>query len=203
MCLNKELFRAACKKLQFSPNIDLFASRINYQIKPFVSYHPDPEAMATNAFHMSWVDYKFYAFPPFSIVSQVLQKMRDGSEGLVLVPKWPTQTWRPAAMQMLVQRPIVLTNMEDMLFLLSNPTEKHPLHEWGAPGAMPFIRQQLESRGLSPTVTEVIEKSWQPSTKKQYTSYLSRWKLYCGKRNIKPICPFKALIFWVNCSNLA
>ena len=48
--------------------------------------------MAINAFHMSWIDYKFYAFPPFSIVSQVLQKIQsEGSEGLVIVPKRPTQ----------------------------------------------------------------------------------------------------------------
>ena len=33
-------------------------------------------------------------------------------------------------MQMLAQKTIVLTNMEDMLFLPSNPTEKHSLHEW-------------------------------------------------------------------------
>ena len=72
--LDKKLFQQACKKLEFIPNIDLFASRINYQVKPFISYHPDPEALAVNAFHISWRDYKFYAFPPFSIISQVLQK---------------------------------------------------------------------------------------------------------------------------------
>ena len=54
--LNKKLFRKACQKLHFTPNIDLFASRINYQLKPFISYHPDPEAHAVNAFHMSCRD---------------------------------------------------------------------------------------------------------------------------------------------------
>ena len=42
--LNKSLFRAAIKKLKVTPDIDLFASRLNYQIQPFVSYKPDPEA---------------------------------------------------------------------------------------------------------------------------------------------------------------
>ena len=36
------------------PEIDLFASRINYQIKPFISYEPDPEAFAVNAFLLNW-----------------------------------------------------------------------------------------------------------------------------------------------------
>ncbi len=44
--LDKKLFQQACKKLKFTPNIDLFASRINYQVKPFISYLPDPEALA-------------------------------------------------------------------------------------------------------------------------------------------------------------
>ena len=59
-CLNRNIFLKACKKLKFSPNIDLFASRINYQVKPFVSYRADPEALAINAFHLSWQNYKFY-----------------------------------------------------------------------------------------------------------------------------------------------
>ena len=57
--LDKKLFQQACKELEFTPNIDLFVSRINYQvmIKPFISCHPDPEALAVNAFHISWGDY--------------------------------------------------------------------------------------------------------------------------------------------------
>ena len=32
----------------------LFASPINYQVKPFVSYKPDPEAFAVSAFLLNW-----------------------------------------------------------------------------------------------------------------------------------------------------
>ena len=128
--LDKKLFQQACKKLEFTPNIDLFALRINYQVKPFISYHPDPEALAVNAFNISWRDYKFYAFPPFSIISQVLQKIqREKSEGLVLIPKWPTQTWWPVVMKMLVQSPVVLPMNELTLYLPSHPNERHPLHQ--------------------------------------------------------------------------
>ena len=63
--LNKTLFQKSCAQLCFTPNIDLFASHINYQVKPYISYHPDPEALAINAFHLPRSNYKFYAFPPF------------------------------------------------------------------------------------------------------------------------------------------
>ena len=39
-CMNKNIFLSACKKLSLKPNIDLFVSRINYQVKPYISYTP-------------------------------------------------------------------------------------------------------------------------------------------------------------------
>lgn len=51
--LNQHIFRDAIRKLDVTPDIDLFASRINYQFKPYVSFHSDPGALAVNAFHMS------------------------------------------------------------------------------------------------------------------------------------------------------
>ena len=40
-----------------------------------MSYRPDPNAIAINAFSLDWANLKFYAFPPFSVVSSVLSKM--------------------------------------------------------------------------------------------------------------------------------
>ena len=85
-CLKKTLFTNA--KLSVTPSIDLFASRINYQITPYVSYRADPAAFAINAFHMSWQHHLFYAFPPFSLITRVLQKIQEEkATGPLLVPK--------------------------------------------------------------------------------------------------------------------
>ena len=87
-CLKKALFTDACAKL------NLFASRINCQITPYVPYRADPAAFAINAFHMSWQHYLFYASSPFSLITRVLQKIQEEkATGLLLVPKWPTQPW--------------------------------------------------------------------------------------------------------------
>ena len=45
------------------PSIDLFASRLNFQLRPFVSWKPDPQAFAIDAFSISWTEHNFYAFP--------------------------------------------------------------------------------------------------------------------------------------------
>ena len=37
-----------------NPDIDLFASRIDRQLKKYVSWHPEPAAMAVNAFSLTW-----------------------------------------------------------------------------------------------------------------------------------------------------
>ena len=47
--LSEQWFIKLCSALSVKPEIDLFANRLNYQLKPFVSYRPDPEAMAVNS----------------------------------------------------------------------------------------------------------------------------------------------------------
>ena len=66
--LSKDIFAAAMKKLDITPNIDLFASRINCQLIPYVSYRPDPDSCAVDAFSLDWSQYVFYAFPLFSVI---------------------------------------------------------------------------------------------------------------------------------------
>ena len=73
--LDRGIFHEAVKKLHVEPQNDLFASRLNYQLRSFVGYQPDPEAIAINAFSISWKPYIFYTFLPLSIIPKVLQKI--------------------------------------------------------------------------------------------------------------------------------
>ena len=47
--LNLNIFKKLIQRWP-APSIDLFASRINCQIKPFISWKPDPEALLCDAF---------------------------------------------------------------------------------------------------------------------------------------------------------
>ena len=49
--LNPDIF-AEVVQLSFSPEIDLFASRLNYQIMIYVSFHSDPHSLAVDAFSL-------------------------------------------------------------------------------------------------------------------------------------------------------
>ena len=107
--LCRQAFEEAIQFFNVTPNIDLFASHLNCQIKPFVSYRPDPEAFCINAFQMDWSPFFFYAFPPFSLMGTVLQKViMDETEGIIIEPDWPNQPWYGRSSRLLVSKPLLL-----------------------------------------------------------------------------------------------
>ena len=46
-----------------NPTLDLFASRINYQIDRYISWKPDPKALAIDAFSIKWNTEFYYILP--------------------------------------------------------------------------------------------------------------------------------------------
>ena len=46
--LNESVFHFICGELGFSPTIDLLATRINTQLRTFVSYRPNPNCVASS-----------------------------------------------------------------------------------------------------------------------------------------------------------
>ena len=108
------------------PDVDLFASRINAQLPRYVSGRPDPHAVAIDAFHMQWHDIQTYAFPPFSVIPHLLQKVRcDNARLLLIAPIWPTQAWFSVALRMTMMTPIILPR--NCLTLPQKPQETHPI----------------------------------------------------------------------------
>lgn len=98
------------------PEIDLFASRNNAKISKFCSWQRDPEAWTIDAFTLDWKNFKFYAFPPFSMILKALQKIRnDGACGILVVPNWPSQPWYPVFMAMLMDKPEIFSPSPDLL----------------------------------------------------------------------------------------
>ena len=58
-----------------TPTLDLFASRINYQIDRCISWKPDPKAQATDAFSIKWDTKFYYIFRTFSLLGKVTAKI--------------------------------------------------------------------------------------------------------------------------------
>ena len=72
--------------------------------------------MAINAFPISWTPCNFYAFPPFSVIPKVLQKIQvEEATGLLVVPCWPTQPWWLLVMRLLVLENLVLPKKKHVI----------------------------------------------------------------------------------------
>ena len=79
-----------------NPTLDIFASRINYQIHRYASWKPDPNALAIDAFSIKWNTGFYYIFPPFSLLGKVTAKIYRGkTKAIVVMRKQPTQHWYP------------------------------------------------------------------------------------------------------------
>ncbi|VDI80889.1 Hypothetical predicted protein [Mytilus galloprovincialis] len=128
--LERSVFDQLCTLWQ-RPDIDLFASRLNFQLENYCSWKPDPLSAFIDAFSINWSYFQFvYLFPPFSLLSRCIFKIReDGARGVVIAPFWQTQTWFPRLMQLLTDNPIVLPKNKKILNLPHDPQSVHPLHK--------------------------------------------------------------------------
>lgn len=125
-----DILTSALDILGAKPEIDLFASRINCKFPQYVSFRPDPEAVAVNAFTLSWSNKRFYAFPPFCVIASMLHKInKEKATGVVVVPDWPSQPWYPKLAKMLINNPVLVSARENLLVMPSNLQEKHRLRK--------------------------------------------------------------------------
>ena len=125
--LNADIFRAI-QELAGPLEIDLFASRLNHQCQKYVAWRPDPNAIYIDAFHIKWDSTNLYAFPPFSIIGRVLQKIeQDGGDLAAVLPLWPTQPWFSKALLLSYKAPYILPKYPQSLRLPQDPQQVHPL----------------------------------------------------------------------------
>ena len=77
-------------------SIDLFASRSNTRLPRFCSLLYEREAVATNAFSISWHTENAYAFPPPSLLPAVLTHAATSRAIItIVIPAWQSAFWWP------------------------------------------------------------------------------------------------------------
>ena len=109
--------------------IDLFASRLNAQVKDYISWKPHPMAKFVDAFTIDWSQFFFYAYPPFCLVSRCVQKIiHDQASGILVNPLWTTQPYFTAVLSLLTETPRVFNaSVQNLIHpTLDGP---HPLHQ--------------------------------------------------------------------------
>lgn len=166
------------------PTIDLFASRLNHQLKTYCSWKPDPGAIVVDAMCMDWFYHVFYAFPPFNMITRILRKVQeDKAEGIIVYPDWPTPTWFSKLTNMCIKEPCILYNKD------ATPTLSHP---WRKEEKLPPTRMLaavISATSSKHRNTRNLLASWRAGTQKQYAVYLNKWNKYCKAKNFETVDP--------------
>ena len=102
---------ASFRKVQelFGPHsVDLFATRDNRLLPRFVSWRPDPESVATDAFMFPLKGENPYCFPPVACIPRLLREVLHQQATVTLIaPDWSTP-WMPDLRRMLIAPPVRL-----------------------------------------------------------------------------------------------
>ena len=108
-------------------------------------------------------------------------KVEEVSDALVMAPWWPTAHWYPPLLQLLVQRPILLPQWDELLTLPQEDSQR-----CNARSHVACIRDNLQVRGISPRVASYVLKSWRPGTEKQYSAAWKRFCCWCDRKQRNP-----------------
>lgn len=125
--LKTKVFQAI-KHIHPNISVDLFASRLNHQLEKYVTHRPEPNALAIDAFTLTWQNEIYFMFPPFSLIPRILQKVEeDGTEAVLVAPLWRTQSWWPCLLRLIQGQSYIIKQTDKSLYLPHKPEEKHPL----------------------------------------------------------------------------
>ena len=162
--------------------VDLFASRLTFQLAHFVSWKPDPQAIATYAFLMNWRDFRGYAFPPFALVGCCLQRVEHRPfsascscvASAALVPSSSTLSSGQASA--ICSRPRAFN-------------ERQPCTSFDQPsvGWMGTMSQHYKTSGISRETRDILLAAWQRNTSSAYSCVWNKWVSWCRQRQINPI----------------
>ena len=120
---------------------------------------------------------------PFSVIATLLNSRGQRN--------WYTHSARLAYTSMVSQshadvssNPGTSGSGEEVVDITRTTTGPSPPAQDTNSSSLSLIRQQLETRGLSPDTVDIIMASWRQNTGKQYHSFLLRWLSHCHKGNI-------------------
>ena len=165
-----------------TPEIDLFASRLNAKLSVYCSFQADPFSTYVDAFSIDWGRFSLsYLFPPFSTVlagnsNGQSKKFSDSSfvANSTLVHFF-NENFNPHASGASQNE----ENSDTSSYEFSSPIVKKVSVD-----SMSCVRKCFRDKGFSELATKVIMSSWRTGTKKQYQTYISRWLQYCHRKQI-------------------
>ncbi len=127
--LNPELVRQLLHQGPFRPQIDWFASDVNFQLDRYYVWNAQPgsNAEGVKAFMYHWHATPGYIFPPFSLLPRILRKIWDeGAKVLLIHPSWPGALWYLSLLEITVTQESIPPSA-NVLRYPNHPDLHHPM----------------------------------------------------------------------------
>ena len=168
-----------------TPAVDMFATIHNMHLPQFISSVPKPRALAIDALSQDWLGRSMYMFPPFSLLSEVIQKLRTTQEfEVILMAHWcPSQLSEcgPPTLLSVLQRPTVTTEI---------CLERQVV----PPAHMEALMQHYQAAGFSKEVYRFAAAPRRPSTNKMYDDRWLPFANWATGQGFDPLGPTAAQI---------
>ena len=88
--LNPLIFKKIWKVF-WTPDVDLFASRISQQVPAYIAWKPGPFSKEMDVFQLSWRSLKKYVFSPFGLIGRDFRKVQVENVTIILITlAWQT-----------------------------------------------------------------------------------------------------------------
>ena len=183
--LNRDSLSHALTQLNFLPEIDLFASRLNSQFTHYVAYRPDPGAVAIDAFSPWLVHSKILCLSSFQCDSSCFKKNKgQQSDGGMCIAQLAHASMAPPGDENGHLREHQHSGQQTSP-APSKPTQCEPSTTQATlPSGLSLIRQTLIGHRLSTKAKDIIMASWHTGTTIQYDVYFKRWEQFCQSKGI-------------------
>ena len=160
-------------------------SRLTKQLRTYVSWRPDPQALETDAFSMNWKGLKAYANPPWHLISRVLCQVRERAATIVLVAHvWKTQAWYSLLLELLIETPLMQTSEDKEPDSANTPSQL--LRHSTPRSCVAYLRARFSER-FSPEASSLLLASWREKSGQTYDWLFGKWAIWCVERDIDPI----------------
>ena len=190
--LKPEIFQ--CIQRLWGPlEIDLFASRLSYQIPRYASWRPDPGAETVDVFTLDWAQLTGYAFPPFALVGRCLKQviLQQVQKLVIVAPVWETQPWYPLLLQLCVDFSRLLPQPVD---LLTRQGENHPPNPPSV-SRMTCLNRSYSETGISAEARTLLMAAWRKNTSSAYGAAWQKWASWCNQQQVNPLsAPLSAVL---------
>ena len=185
--LNLQVFQQMLLKMH-GIKVHLFASRINHQLTAFVSWRPEPGAMACDAFNLNWGLMKGYLLSPFCLIHRCKKRIQqDQAECILITQVWKSRPCYPVILSLLVDRPLLLPK-DRKLLQLPGTDKVDPLRSQKNfhLAAWPLSGKKYQNRSFLLKCQRYLQASWRQKTTCQYESAWKAWSCWCDQRQVDP-----------------